>query len=144
MVQLLDYHYTDLAATPWMLIPISYASVMGLYTIQYKTVLCYIQTLPSQVPSEDELGICNIPDRILRYIKTCNCMYCTYNLTNFTFYATRYVTPISLTVLHLNNKTQFSITHEQSILYVQFCFSLRSTVTDVLALCYLTLKYMDN
>ena len=38
----------------------------------------------------------------------CNYMYCTFNLTNFTFYGTCYVTPISLTVLTLYNKLQFS------------------------------------
>ena len=47
----------------------------------------------------------------------CNYMYCTCNL-NFTFQGTQ----ISLTVLFLNNKTQFSEIHEQPILYVQFLF----------------------
>jgi hypothetical protein len=64
MVQPLDYHYIDLVATLWMLIIIPYADVLGLYTTQDKTVLCYIQTLPSQVPSEDELGICKLSDII--------------------------------------------------------------------------------
>jgi hypothetical protein len=61
-------HYIDLAATVWMLIIIPYADVLGLYAIQHKTVLCYIQTLPSQDPSEDELEICKLPDIILCYI----------------------------------------------------------------------------
>jgi hypothetical protein len=70
VVQPLDYHYIDLVATLWMLIIIPYADVLGLYTIQHKTVLCYIQTLPSQVPSEDKLGICKFSDIILCYIHT--------------------------------------------------------------------------
>ena len=56
------------------------------------------------------------------------------NLTNFTFQATCYVTPTSLTTLHLNNKIQFPAIHEQPIFYVQFS-SVRSTVTGELALC---------
>ena len=41
VVQPLDYHYIDLAATLWMLIIIPYADVLGLYAIQHKTVLLY-------------------------------------------------------------------------------------------------------
>jgi len=59
-----------LVATLWMLIIIPYVDVLGLYTIQHKTVLCYIQKLPSQVPSEYKLGICKFSDIILCYIHT--------------------------------------------------------------------------
>ena len=44
------------------------------------------------------------------------------NSTNFMFYRTCYITPISLTVLPLNSKTQFSVIHEQPILYAEFLF----------------------
>ena len=68
MVQPLDYHYTDLVVTPWMLITIPYGGVLGLYTIKHKTILCYTQTLQTQVPFEDELGICKLSDIILSHI----------------------------------------------------------------------------
>jgi len=51
-----------------MLITIPYGGVLGLYTIKHKTILCYTQTLQTQVPFEDELGICKLSDIILSHI----------------------------------------------------------------------------
>ena len=52
------------------------------------------------------------------------CVYTQYNYmySTFNLYFTFQGTPISLTVLTLNNKTQFLVIHEQLILYVQFLF----------------------
>jgi hypothetical protein len=44
---------------------ITFADVLGLYKLQHKTVLCYIHTLQSQVPSADVLGMCKLPGIIL-------------------------------------------------------------------------------
>jgi hypothetical protein len=44
--------------------------VFGLYKLQHKTVLCYIHTLQSQVPSADVLGMCKLPGIILCYTYT--------------------------------------------------------------------------
>jgi len=56
----------------------------------------------------------------------------------FMFYGTRYVTPISLTVLHLNNKSQFQQFMNSQYYMFSFGFSLRSTGGGELALCYVT------
>jgi hypothetical protein len=44
--------------------------VLGLYKPQDKTVLCYIHTIQSQVPSADVMGMCKFPGIILCYIQT--------------------------------------------------------------------------
>ena len=54
------------------------------------------------------------------------------------FYGTGNITPISLTVLHLNNKTQFQQFMNRQYYMLNFCFSLRSTRGGELALCYVT------
>ena len=64
------------------------------------------------------------------------------------FHTTRYVTPISLTVLPLDNETQLSAIHEQPILCVEFlCFfkiySNRWTGT-VLLNCIQFIQYTDS
>ena len=41
------------------LIIFPFVDVLRLYTLQDKTVLCYIHTLQNQVPSTDVLGMCN-------------------------------------------------------------------------------------
>jgi hypothetical protein len=51
----------------WKSIIIPFADVLGLYKLQHKTVLCYIHTLQSQVPSADVLGMCKLPGIILCY-----------------------------------------------------------------------------
>jgi len=51
-------------------ITIPFADVLGLYMVQYKTVLSYIHRLQSQVPSVDVLGICKLPGINLCYIHT--------------------------------------------------------------------------
>ena len=54
------------------------------------------------------------------------------------FYGTHYVTPISLTVLDLNNKSQFQQFMNSQYYMFSICFSLRSTGAGELALCYVT------
>jgi hypothetical protein len=51
--------------TLWMLIMIPFADVLGLYTLQDKTVLCYIHTLQSQVPFTHVLGLGNLQYKIV-------------------------------------------------------------------------------
>ena len=53
-----------------MLIMIIFADVLGLCELQDKTVLCYIHTLQSQVPSARVLGRCKLPGITLCYIHT--------------------------------------------------------------------------
>ena len=52
----------------------------------------------------------------------CNYMYCTFKLTNPTFKGTCYVTPISLTVIPSNNKSQLSVIHKGPIFNVKYLF----------------------
>jgi len=74
MVQHQDYHYTEIPLevifhTTYMLTIIPFAFVLGLYTHQDKTVLCYIHKLQSQIPYADILGLCKIQDKILRKLQ---------------------------------------------------------------------------
>jgi len=51
-----------------MLIMIIFADVLGLYKLPDKTVLCYIHTLQSQVPSANVLGMCKLLGIFLCYV----------------------------------------------------------------------------